>query len=98
MVYKLGVLKNVAKYKRKHLCWIHFFNDVADLQTATLLKRDLQYKCFSVNFSEKCYRTSLLQNSFKEKPCLHWHKIIEGARNPLSSGCNMDVCNGYECK
>ena len=34
------VLKNLAKFTGKHLCWSLFFNKVAGLMSATLLKRD----------------------------------------------------------
>ena len=36
---KKGVLKNLAKLTREHLCQSLFFNKVADLRTATLLKK-----------------------------------------------------------
>ena len=36
---KKGVLKNSAKFIRKHLCQDPFFNEVAGLRPATLLKK-----------------------------------------------------------
>ena len=36
-----GVLKNFAKFTGKHLCQSLFFNKVADLRSATLLKKRL---------------------------------------------------------
>ena len=36
---KNGVLKNFAKFTGKHLCQSLFFNKVAGLRSATLLKR-----------------------------------------------------------
>ena len=38
---KKGVLRNFAKFTRKHLCQNLFFNKVAGLRPATLLKRRL---------------------------------------------------------
>ena len=38
---KKGVLKNLAKLTREHLCQSLFFNKVADLRTAALLKKTL---------------------------------------------------------
>ena len=37
---KKGVLKNFAKFTGKHLCQSLFFNKVADLIPATIVKRD----------------------------------------------------------
>ena len=37
---KKGVLKNFTKFTGKHLCQSLFFNKVAGLRPATLLKRD----------------------------------------------------------
>ena len=47
-----GVLKNFAKYTRKHLCQSLLFNKNAGLRPATLLKKRLQHRCFPVNFAE----------------------------------------------
>ena len=43
-----GVLRNVATFTRKHLCQSLFFNKVAGLRPATLLKKRLWHTCFSV--------------------------------------------------
>ena len=45
-----GVLRNFAKFTRKHLCQSLFFNKVAGLRPATLLKKRLWHRCFPVNF------------------------------------------------
>ena len=37
------------RYSVKTLCWNLFFNKVADLRPATLIKKRLQHKCFSKN-------------------------------------------------
>ena len=62
MFYKTGVLENLVKFTVKHLCWSPFFNKVAGLRPATLLKKRLQHKCCSANFA-KFFKTSFLQNT-----------------------------------
>ena len=55
--YKKDVLRNFAKFTEKHLCQSLFFNKVAGLRPATLLKKRLCHRCFPVNFV-KFLRTS----------------------------------------
>ena len=55
---KKGVLRNFTKFTQKHLCYSLFFNKVAGLKPATLLKKRPWHKCFSVNFA-KFLRTPL---------------------------------------
>ena len=58
-----GIFRNFAKLTRKHLCQSLFFNKVADLRPATLLKKKkLLHRCFPVNFA-KFLRTLFLQNT-----------------------------------
>ena len=59
---KKGVPRIFAKFTGKHLCQSLFFNKVADLRSATLLKKSLWYRCFPVNFA-KFLRTPFLQNT-----------------------------------
>ena len=47
---KKGVLRNFTKFTGKHLCQGLFFNEVAGLRPATLLKKRLLHRCFPVNF------------------------------------------------
>ena len=47
---KKGVLRNFTKFTGKHMCQSLFFNKVAGLRPATLLKKRLWHKCFPVNF------------------------------------------------
>ena len=54
-----GVLRNFAKFTRKHLCQGPFFNKVAGLRPATLLKKRLCHRCCPVNFA-KFLRTPFL--------------------------------------
>ena len=51
MFCKKGALKNFEKFTGKHLNQSLFFNKVADLRTATLLKKRLWHRCFPVNFA-----------------------------------------------
>ena len=46
---KKGVLENFTKFTVKHLYQRFFFNKVAGLRPATLLKKSLA-QCFPVNF------------------------------------------------
>ena len=48
-----GVFKNFAKSTRKHLCQSLYFNKVAGLRTATLLKERFWRRCFPVNFTKE---------------------------------------------
>ena len=43
---KKDVLRNFAKFTGKHLWQNHFFNKVAGLKPATLLKKKLWHRCF----------------------------------------------------
>ena len=57
MFYKKGVLKNFAKFTEKYLRWNLFFNKVADLSPATLLKKP-PTQVFSCEFCK------ILKNNF----------------------------------
>ena len=69
---KKGVLRNFAKFAGKHLCQSLFFNEVASLRLATILKKRLWYKCFPENFA-KFLRTPFLQNTFG-RLLLYYHQ------------------------
>ena len=56
---KKVVLRNFTKFTGKHLCQSLFFNKVAGLRPACLLKWRLRYRCFPVNFA-KLQRTTVL--------------------------------------
>ena len=47
-----SVLKTFAKFTGKYLFQSFFFNKVAGLRTATLLKKSLRHRCFPVNFAK----------------------------------------------
>ena len=55
-----GFLNNFTKLIGKRLCQSLFFNKVAGLRPADLLKKRLRHKCFSVGFV-KFLRTTFLQ-------------------------------------
>ena len=57
-----GILRNFAKFTGKHLRQSLFFNKVAGLRPATLLKKRLWRRCFPVNFA-KFLKTPFLQNT-----------------------------------
>ena len=59
---KKGVLKSLAKFTGKNLCQSLFFNKVAGLKLATLLKKRLCYSYLLVNFA-KFLRIHFLQNT-----------------------------------
>ena len=48
---KKGLLKNFAKFTGKYLYQSLFFNKVAGLMPATLLKKRLWHRCFPMNFT-----------------------------------------------
>ena len=62
LFYEKGVLRNLTKFTRKHLCQSLFFNKVAGLRPATLLKKRIWHRCFPVNFA-KFLRIAFLQNT-----------------------------------
>ena len=62
VVCKKGPLKNFPKIPGKQLCQSLFFNKVAGLRLATLLKKRLWHRCFPANFV-KFPRTPFLQNT-----------------------------------
>ena len=47
--YEKGILKNSSKFAGKHLCQSLFFNKVARLSPATLLKKRFWHMSFPVN-------------------------------------------------
>ena len=60
---KKCVLENFVKFTGKRLCQSLFFNKVACLRSATLLKTRLWHSCFPVNF-EEFLGTPFLQITF----------------------------------
>ena len=66
---KKVVIENFTKFIGKHLCQSLFFNEVAGLSPATLLKQRRWHRCFPVNFV-KFLRTPLLQNTSVATPVI----------------------------
>ena len=54
--FKIGPLKDFAKFKGKHLCWNLFFNVVGDLKASNVVKKRFQHSYFPLNF-QKLLRT-----------------------------------------
>ena len=72
---KKAALKNLANLTGKHLCQSLFFDKVAGLRPANLLKKRLWHRCFPVKFA-KILRTHFLQNTSWQL-LLHFGKILE---------------------
>ena len=47
-----GVLGKFAKFTGKHLCQVLFYNKIAGPKSATLFKKRLWHRCFSMNFAK----------------------------------------------
>ena len=60
---KIGVLRSFTKFTGKHMCQSLFFNNVAGLRPATLLKKEVWYECFLPVNLAKFLRTPFLQNT-----------------------------------
>ena len=56
-----GVLENFAKFTGKHLCQSLFFNKVAGLRLAILLKKRLWHRCLPLNFC-KVSKNTLIEH------------------------------------
>ena len=73
-----GVHRNFAKFIGKHLCQILFFNKVAGLRPATLLKETLG-RCFPVNFA-KFLRTPFCRTPVGD--CFYLNSILTRCTQP----------------
>ena len=62
MILLIRSLRNFAKFSRKHLCKIFFFDKVRRCRSSNLLKTRFQRRCFLVNFA-KFVRTPILQKT-----------------------------------
>ena len=61
MYYKMVVLKNMLKFTRKHL-WLVFYNKVAVVWFANLLKKRVWHSCFPVNFEKNFKNTFFIRH------------------------------------
>ena len=84
---KKGALKNFSKFAEKHLYWSPFFNKVAGLTPATLLKKTLWHKCFPVKFG-KFLGTIFFQNTSER--LLHWFLLNELTKSCLLK-CSVSI-------
>ena len=57
MFYEKGLLRSFIKFTGKHLCQSLFFNKVAGLRPAVLLKKRLCHRYFPVNFAKNFKNT-----------------------------------------
>ena len=51
MSFKIGVLKILANFTRKYLCFESLFNEAAGLKACNFIKKRLQDRCFPVKFA-----------------------------------------------
>ena len=58
---QIGVFKNFPKFMWKHLCWSHFFNNVAGFNAWNFIKRRLWHRYLPVNFPQ-FFKKPYLQN------------------------------------
>ena len=74
-----GDLRNFAKFTGKHLCQSLFFNKVAALRSATLLKKGLWHRCFPVKFAN-ILRTPFVTQHLRSAETLSkkrlWHRCF----------------------
>ena len=71
--FEKAVLRNFANFTGKHPCQSLFFNKVAGLRPATLLKKTLWYTFFILNFA-KFIRKPILQIT-AERLLLHLYTV-----------------------
>ena len=96
---KKDVYRNFTKFTGKHLCQSLFFNKVAGLRAANLLKKRLWHRCFPVNFFEISnntfsYRTPpvaatvLALYLFITHPCIFYifHQVVRKPFKFIKSG------------
>ena len=89
---KKGVLINLVKFTGKDLCWSLFFNKVAGLRPATLLKKRLWHWCFPVDF------TKFLRTPFYIEH-LWWLLLFDSYFMFIAKGklCFSLICSFYCC-
>ena len=54
MLFKIGVLENLANFTGRHLCWSHFLIKMlcSDLQLCNFIKKRLLRRCFPLKFAK----------------------------------------------
>ena len=87
---KKGVLRNFVKFTVKHLCQSLFLNKIAGFRSATLLKKRLWHRCFSVHFT-KFLRSPFLQNTSGRLLL-----TIAIYNNFIKTGFHFDIAKNYK--
>ena len=59
MLYKIGALKNLAKFTEKHMCWSLFSN-----RPVPLWKKRLRHSSFPMNFVKCLFKNTLFADHF----------------------------------
>ena len=73
-----GVLRNFSKFIGKHLRQVLFYNKVAGLEPATLLKMRLWRRCFPINFAK------FLRTTFHRTPLNDCYSTAENPSKVLN--------------
>ena len=76
MIFKIGVLKNYAKFTGKHLCWSLFWIKLRSWRPSTLLNRDSNTSAFLSCFVVINLIVNLKQ-SFPPFRFKNWKKVIK---------------------
>ena len=93
---KKGVLRNFAKFIRKHLCQSISFNEIAGLKVCNFIKREILAQVFSSEFCEISKNTFLTEHLWATASINLW---TDWYWYPLSShffDCN--AWNRYSCR
>ena len=87
---KKGVLSNFTKFTGKHLRQSLFFNKVAGLRPATLLKKRLWHRCLPVNFA-KFLRTPISIERLRWLLLCYRMRGLEKECHPCQTFSKFDV-------
>ena len=89
---KKGVLKNFAKFIRKHLCQSLFFNKIAILMPVTLMKKRLWHICFPVNFA-KFLRAPFMIEHLWQLLLFFTHFVPLVCSEATTGGVLLNICS-----
>ena len=83
---KIDVLRNSAKFTRKHLCQSLLFNKVSVLRPATLFKKRLWHRCFPLNFVKFLRTPFYIEHlCWLLFPCLSLYLLLLPCRTTLET-------------
>ena len=86
MFSKIGILKNFANFKGKHLCWSFFLIKLQALRPATSLKTDSNTRIFFYEICEQIVSPLLLQELINDLAvCKHCSGTILLVEDVISS-------------